>query len=143
MYTKTCPAAPVPPLAAPPRSVGSAVRLPPLVLAERVRRAAVHALSPADHTRTGVVGRGVRWVDARLDCEGNQHGRSRILPRAAARFGDRPALVTSERTLSFRELDLLSDRVAVGLRQRAAWMLLNRRGPDTRQKNAVPGGGGK
>jgi non-ribosomal peptide synthetase component F len=45
-------------------------------------------------------------------------GAGGILPHAAARFGDRPALVTSERTLSFRELDLLSDRVAVGLRQR-------------------------
>ncbi|MFC4945229.1 class I adenylate-forming enzyme family protein [Pseudonocardia sp. GCM10023141] len=41
-----------------------------------------------------------------------------ILPRAAARFGDRPALVTAARTLSFRELDELSSRVAAALHAR-------------------------
>jgi long-chain acyl-CoA synthetase len=38
-----------------------------------------------------------------------------ILRTAAARFGDKPALVTATRTLSFTELDALSDRVAAWL----------------------------
>jgi long-chain acyl-CoA synthetase len=41
-----------------------------------------------------------------------------ILPRAAARFGDKKALVTSARTLSFRDLDTESDRVAAALAAR-------------------------
>jgi long-chain acyl-CoA synthetase len=41
-----------------------------------------------------------------------------ILPRAAARFGAKPALVTDARTLSYAELDALSDRVAAGLAAR-------------------------
>ncbi|MGQ0575557.1 MAG: class I adenylate-forming enzyme family protein [Pseudonocardia sp.] len=41
-----------------------------------------------------------------------------ILPGAAARFGDKAALVTATRTLSFRELHAESDRVAAGLAQR-------------------------
>jgi long-chain acyl-CoA synthetase len=38
-----------------------------------------------------------------------------ILPHASARFGDKAALVTATRTLSYRELDAASDRVAAGL----------------------------
>ncbi|MDT0566273.1 AMP-binding protein [Streptomyces sp. DSM 3412] len=37
------------------------------------------------------------------------------LPQAATRFGDKTALVTSTRTLTFRELDAESDRVAAAL----------------------------
>jgi len=43
------------------------------------------------------------------------NGPGDILRRAAARFGDKAALVTATRTLSFTELDALSDRVAAGL----------------------------
>lgn len=39
-----------------------------------------------------------------------------ILRVANARYGAKPALVTTTRTLSFHELDTLSDRVAAGLR---------------------------
>ena len=46
------------------------------------------------------------------------NGPGDILPAAAARFGDKPALVTSTRTLSFVELDELSDRVAAALLDR-------------------------
>src|SRR5437867_230091 len=42
-----------------------------------------------------------------------------ILTRAAARFGNKPALVTDTRTLSYAELDALSDRVAAELAARA------------------------
>ena len=38
-----------------------------------------------------------------------------ILPAAAARHGDRTALVIDKRQLSFRELDAQSNRVANGL----------------------------
>ena len=38
-----------------------------------------------------------------------------ILPAAAARFGDKIALVTAARTLTYTELDALSDRVTAGL----------------------------
>lgn len=41
-----------------------------------------------------------------------------ILPRAAARHGDKPALVTDSRTLSYTDLDALSDRVAAALAAR-------------------------
>ncbi|GEL16539.1 class I adenylate-forming enzyme family protein [Pseudonocardia asaccharolytica] len=41
-----------------------------------------------------------------------------ILPHAAERFGDKVALVTAARTLSFRELDAASDRVAAALAAR-------------------------
>jgi long-chain acyl-CoA synthetase len=43
------------------------------------------------------------------------NGPGDVLRGAAARFGDKPALVTATRTLSFRELDALSDRVAAAL----------------------------
>jgi long-chain acyl-CoA synthetase len=43
---------------------------------------------------------------------------SQILPRAAARFGNKTALVTDTRTLSYAELDALSDRVAAALASR-------------------------
>jgi len=46
------------------------------------------------------------------------NGPGDILPVAAARFGDKPALVTATRTLSFTELDELSDRVAAWLVER-------------------------
>ena len=38
-----------------------------------------------------------------------------IVPRAAQRFGSKPALVTARRTMTYRELDDLCDRVAGGL----------------------------
>jgi long-chain acyl-CoA synthetase len=38
-----------------------------------------------------------------------------ILPLAAARFGDKSALVTSTRTLTFRDLDTESERLAAAL----------------------------
>jgi long-chain acyl-CoA synthetase len=38
-----------------------------------------------------------------------------ILPRAAARYGKKVALVTDTRTLTYADLDLLSDRVAAAL----------------------------
>src|SRR6266702_1511659 len=41
-----------------------------------------------------------------------------ILPKAAARFGDKPALVTSTRTLTFSELNTESDRFAAALTAR-------------------------
>jgi long-chain acyl-CoA synthetase len=41
-----------------------------------------------------------------------------ITTASAARFGDKPALVTAARTLSFAQLDALSDRVAAGLAAR-------------------------
>lgn len=43
------------------------------------------------------------------------NGPGQILPGLARRFGDRTALVTPDRVLSFAELDGLSDRVAAGL----------------------------
>lgn len=46
------------------------------------------------------------------------NGPGDILGRAAAQFGDKPALVTNDRTLTFTELDELSDRVAAGLTAR-------------------------
>lgn len=46
------------------------------------------------------------------------NGPGDILRRAAARFGDKKALVTTERTLTFAELDAGSDRVAAGLVER-------------------------
>ena len=39
-----------------------------------------------------------------------------VLPAAAARFGDAAALVSGDRTFSFRELDEVSTHLAVGLR---------------------------
>ena len=42
-----------------------------------------------------------------------------IVPRAAARHGHKPALITDTRTLSYLELDALSDRVAAALAARA------------------------
>lgn len=41
-----------------------------------------------------------------------------ILPASAARFGDKPALVTATRSLTYVELDELSDRLAAGLVER-------------------------
>ena len=41
-----------------------------------------------------------------------------VLPAAAARFGDRTALVTATRSLTFDELHVLSDRIAAGLAER-------------------------
>lgn len=41
-----------------------------------------------------------------------------ILPRSAARHGHKPALITDSRTLSYAELDTLSDRVAAALAAR-------------------------
>ena len=38
-----------------------------------------------------------------------------LLPHAAARYGNRPALITATRTLTFTDLDQLSARVAAGL----------------------------
>ncbi|GEL21152.1 AMP-dependent synthetase [Pseudonocardia sulfidoxydans NBRC 16205] len=43
------------------------------------------------------------------------NGPGEILRASAARFGDKPALVTAARTLSFTELDATSDRVAAWL----------------------------
>ena len=43
---------------------------------------------------------------------------AQILTRAAGRFGNKPALVTDTRTLSYAELDALSDRVAAALAAR-------------------------
>jgi len=43
------------------------------------------------------------------------NGPGDILPAAAARFGDKPALVTATRTLGYTELDRLADRVAAWL----------------------------
>jgi long-chain acyl-CoA synthetase len=40
---------------------------------------------------------------------------AQILPRAAARYGKKVALVTDTRTLTYADLDLLSDRVAAAL----------------------------
>lgn len=45
-------------------------------------------------------------------------GPGEILPRVATRFGDKVALVTATRRLSFVELDRASDRVAAGLAAR-------------------------
>ena len=45
-------------------------------------------------------------------------GPGEILLASAERFGDKPALVTAARTLSFAELDAMSDRVAAGLAAR-------------------------
>lgn len=41
-----------------------------------------------------------------------------ILRHAAARFGEKPALITATRTMTFRELDAESDRVAAALTAR-------------------------
>ncbi len=46
------------------------------------------------------------------------HGPGDILRAVGPRFGDKPALVTRTRTLTFAELDALSDRVAAGLAAR-------------------------
>jgi acyl-CoA synthetase (AMP-forming)/AMP-acid ligase II len=46
------------------------------------------------------------------------NGPGQILPRAAQRFGERVALVTATRTLSYRELDESITRVASALRER-------------------------
>jgi len=45
-------------------------------------------------------------------------GPAGILPNAARRHGDRVALITDTRTLTYRELDELTDRVAAGLAAR-------------------------
>ena len=45
-------------------------------------------------------------------------GPADILPAAAARYGSKPALVAGGRTLTYAELDALSDRVAGGLAAR-------------------------
>lgn len=42
-------------------------------------------------------------------------GLGQLLPRVAARFGDKVALITDERTVTYAELDLQSDRVARSL----------------------------
>jgi long-chain acyl-CoA synthetase len=52
-------------------------------------------------------------------------GPAGILPHAARRLGDRVALITDTQTLTYRELDELSDRVAAGLAARGV-------GPDSR-----------
>ncbi|MFF7777103.1 class I adenylate-forming enzyme family protein [Streptomyces tanashiensis] len=46
------------------------------------------------------------------------NGPGDILPLAASRYGEKPALVTATRTLTFAELDDLSSRAATGLRRR-------------------------
>lgn len=46
------------------------------------------------------------------------HGPGDILPASAARFGGRTALVAGGRSLTYAELDELSDRLAAGLRER-------------------------
>lgn len=46
------------------------------------------------------------------------HSPAHILPHAAARFGDKTALVTTDRTLTYRELDELSNAVAHSLIER-------------------------
>ncbi|MEU0985432.1 AMP-binding protein [Streptomyces sp. NPDC005953] len=46
------------------------------------------------------------------------NGPGDILRRAAARFGAKTALITTDRALSFTELDLLADRVAAALADR-------------------------
>ena len=46
------------------------------------------------------------------------HGPGDILRTVGPRYGDKPALVTRTRTLTFAELDALSDRVAAGLAAR-------------------------
>lgn len=46
------------------------------------------------------------------------HGPGDILRAVGPRYGDKPALVTRTRTLTFAELDALSDRVAAGLAAR-------------------------
>jgi len=46
------------------------------------------------------------------------NGPAQILPLAAARFGDKTALITADRTLSFTDLDSASTRVAGALRSR-------------------------
>jgi long-chain acyl-CoA synthetase len=38
-----------------------------------------------------------------------------VLPRAAQRFGDKTALIVDDRSLSYRELDRLSNRLANAL----------------------------
>ncbi len=50
-----------------------------------------------------------------IDVEVTVDGPGDILREVAPRFGGKPALVTATRTLSFAELDALSDRVAAGL----------------------------
>jgi long-chain acyl-CoA synthetase len=52
-------------------------------------------------------------------------GPAGILPHAARRHGERVALITDSRSLTYRELDELSDRVAAGLAVRGV-------GPDSR-----------
>lgn len=47
--------------------------------------------------------------------DSTMHGPGDILPRSAAMFGHKTALITSTRTLSYSELDLLSDRLAARL----------------------------
>ena len=54
-------------------------------------------------------------TDARI---GTMNGLGEMFPRLAARWGDKTALVTDTRTLSFAELDDESTRVAIGLRNR-------------------------
>ena len=43
------------------------------------------------------------------------NGPGEILPASAARFGEKTALVTKERSLTYSELDLLSDKIAAAL----------------------------
>src|SRR5688572_30633311 len=43
------------------------------------------------------------------------NGPGEILPAAAARFGDKTALITAQRSLSYAELDDLTNRLAAGL----------------------------
>ncbi|MFF0501962.1 class I adenylate-forming enzyme family protein [Nocardia aobensis] len=45
-------------------------------------------------------------------------GPAQVLPHAAARFADKTALVTADRTMTYAELDTASDRVAGALRAR-------------------------
>lgn len=45
-------------------------------------------------------------------------GPAQVLPQAAARYGDKTALITADRTLTFVDLDAASSRVACALRAR-------------------------
>ncbi len=83
-----------------------------------------------------------------------------ILPRAATRFGDKSALVTAARTLSYRNLDAESGRVAAALAARGVQLGIavrteplgmgrrlprhpqDRSGGQPRQRHAHPGGAG-
>ena len=123
-----------------PRQVVPVPQVPELVGVQRRRHPAERTdAGRRHHTRSGVPG-GAECDElaGRRDVEVGVDGPGDILRVAAARYGDKTALVTGTRTLTFAELDALSDRVAAWLAARGV-----RAGPGGVALRAEPVGVGR